>query len=49
MSKPFQARVAPGKLFSAETSARHILNVVDQLSAADSGGFFAWDGQPIPF
>lgn len=49
MSKPFQAGVAPEKLFSAETSARHLLEVIDRLAASDSGGFFAWDGQPIPF
>lgn len=49
MSKPFQAAVAPGKLFSAETSARHLLAVIGQLNASESGGFFAWDGQRIPF
>jgi NAD(P)-dependent dehydrogenase (short-subunit alcohol dehydrogenase family) len=49
MSKPFQAGVAPGKLFSAENSARHLLAVIDQLSASESGGFFAWDGQRIQF
>lgn len=49
MSKPFQAGVAPEKLFSAETSARHLLAIIDRLVASDSGGFFAWDGQPIPF
>ena len=49
MSKPFQAGVAPGKLFSVETSAGHLLAALDQLKAPDSGGFFAWDGQRIPF
>jgi NAD(P)-dependent dehydrogenase (short-subunit alcohol dehydrogenase family) len=49
MSKPFQAGVAPGQLFSAETSARHLLAVIDQLNASESGGFFAWDGRRIPF
>lgn len=49
MSKPFQAGVAPDRLFSAETSARHLLSVIDQLDASQSGGFFAWDGRPIPF
>jgi NAD(P)-dependent dehydrogenase (short-subunit alcohol dehydrogenase family) len=49
MSRPFQAGVAPGKLFSADTSARHLLAVIDRLDASESGGFFAWDGQPIPF
>lgn len=49
LSKPFQAGVAPEKLFSAVTSARHLLAVIDQLNAPESGGFFAWDGQRIPF
>lgn len=49
MSKPFQAGVAADKLFTARTSAAHLLRTLDSLSAADSGGFFAWDGQPIPF
>jgi NAD(P)-dependent dehydrogenase (short-subunit alcohol dehydrogenase family) len=49
MSKPFQAGVAPGQLFSGDASARHLLAVIDRLSAADSGGFFAWDGQRISY
>jgi NAD(P)-dependent dehydrogenase (short-subunit alcohol dehydrogenase family) len=49
MSKPFKAGVAPEKLFSADASVRHLLAVIDRLSAPESGGFFAWDGQPIPF
>jgi NAD(P)-dependent dehydrogenase (short-subunit alcohol dehydrogenase family) len=49
LSKPFQARIPPASLFAAERSAAHILSVIDQLSKADSGGFFAWDGRQIPF
>jgi NAD(P)-dependent dehydrogenase (short-subunit alcohol dehydrogenase family) len=49
MSKPFQAGVPPERLFTPETSAQHLLAVIDRLDAAANGGFFAWDGQPIPF
>lgn len=49
MSKPFQAGVAPNKLFSPDVSAAHLMRVIDQLDATQSGGFFAWDGTPIPF
>ncbi|HEX2814466.1 MAG TPA: short-chain dehydrogenase, partial [Sphingopyxis sp.] len=49
LSEPFQARVAESSLFSADKSAMHILAVIDQLSLMDSGGFFGWDGRPIPY
>jgi len=49
LSKPFQTAVAPGKLFTPETSAHALLRVVDGLTLADSGRLWAWDGQPIPF
>jgi NAD(P)-dependent dehydrogenase (short-subunit alcohol dehydrogenase family) len=48
LSKPFQGRVAPGKLFSPTQSAAHLLRVIDQLTPADSGAVFAWDGSRIP-
>ncbi|MBM4216287.1 MAG: SDR family NAD(P)-dependent oxidoreductase [Gammaproteobacteria bacterium] len=49
LSKPFQTAVAPGKLFTPETSAHALLRVVVGLTPADGGRFWAWDGQPIPF
>ena len=49
LSKPFSSRVVPEKLFTPDVSAAHLLRVIDGLSAADSGGFFAWDGSPIPY
>jgi NAD(P)-dependent dehydrogenase (short-subunit alcohol dehydrogenase family) len=48
LSRPFQRGVADGKLFTPETSARHLLAVIDGLTAADSGNVLAWDGQTIP-
>jgi NAD(P)-dependent dehydrogenase (short-subunit alcohol dehydrogenase family) len=47
LSKPFRRGVAPEKLFSAETSAGHLLGVIDGLSPAQSGRIFAWDGTEI--
>ncbi len=47
LSAPFQGNVASEKLFTPETSASHLLGVIDGLTAADSGGVFAWDGQRI--
>jgi NAD(P)-dependent dehydrogenase (short-subunit alcohol dehydrogenase family) len=49
LSKPFQARIAQPSLFSADQSAARTLGVINQLSPTDSGGFFGWDGRPIPY
>lgn len=49
LSKPFQRGVRPETLFSAERSASALLDVINGLTPADSGGLFAWDGQRIPF
>ena len=49
LSRPFQSRVPEGKLFSADYAAQRLLAVVEGLTPADSGRFFAWDGQPIPW
>ncbi len=49
LSKPFQARVPDGKLFTAEQSANAMLAVLEGLGPDQSGGLFAWDGQSIPF
>ena len=47
LSMPFQRRVAAQQLFSPEQSAAHLLDVIDGLTLAHSGGFFAWNGDPI--
>lgn len=49
LSAPFAGRVPPAKLFAPETSARHLLAVINTLTAAQSGGFFAWDGAEITY
>jgi NAD(P)-dependent dehydrogenase (short-subunit alcohol dehydrogenase family) len=49
MSKPFAAAVRAGALFSPDTSAQHLLQVIDDLSPKETGGFFAWDGKAIPY
>jgi NAD(P)-dependent dehydrogenase (short-subunit alcohol dehydrogenase family) len=48
LSAPFQSGVPEGRLFTPAFSASRLLEVVDGLTQADSGGVFAWDGQPIP-
>lgn len=48
LSKPFQSNVPSKQLFTAEQSARHLLQVVDQLTPNDSGRAFDWAGKEIP-
>ena len=49
LSRPFQANVAPGKLFSPGHTVRQLLAVIDRLTPADTGRFYAWDGNEIPW
>jgi NAD(P)-dependent dehydrogenase (short-subunit alcohol dehydrogenase family) len=48
LSRPFQRGLPEGQLFTPEISARHLLTVIDGLTAADSGTVLAWDGTTIP-
>lgn len=47
LSMPFQRNVPADQLFLAEQSAAHLLKVIEGLTPADSGGFFAWNGDPV--
>lgn len=47
LSKPFQRGVPPERLFTPDQSAAHLLDVLDQLTPAQSGRVFAWDGTEI--
>lgn len=49
LSRPFQANVKPGKLYTTSQSAARILKVVSASQAEQSGHFMNWDGKPIPW
>ena len=49
LSAPFTGSYDPGKLFEPEQAAGQLLDVLSGLTIADTGKFFAWDGQPIPW
>jgi hypothetical protein len=49
LSQPFQRNVSPEKLFSVERTVDQLLEVIDKLSIQDSGEFFNWDGQKLPW
>ena len=48
LSQPFQRNLQEGQVISAESSARHLLDVCQYLTLADSGRVFDWKGEPIP-
>jgi hypothetical protein len=41
--------VPEGKLFGVERTVSQLLEVIDRLQPADTGQFFAWDGERIPW
>ncbi len=49
LSEPFQKRVPPEKLFTADIAAKQLINVLDKLNTDDSGKVFAWDGSEVPY
>lgn len=49
LSRPFQANVKPGKLYTPVETARRILGVLGERQAEDSGEFMNWDGNHIPW
>ena len=49
LSRPFQANVAPDKLFPVERTVRQLLVVIDALQPQDTGRFLGWDDVGIPW
>ena len=49
LSKPFQRNVPDGKLFTPDYSAERLLHVIEGLTSEETGGFFAWNGDPIEY
>ncbi len=49
LSAPFQRGVPPGKMFSPDQAAGHMLGVIDRLTPADSGALLSWDGTRLPY
>lgn len=49
LSKPFQRSVPPEKLFSCDRTVQQLMDVIDNLDTVNSGGFFSWDGSPLPW
>ena len=48
LSRPFQKGLPEGQVITPETSARSLIQVIEGLSAEDSGKVFDWCGLEIP-
>ncbi len=49
LSQPFQRHVPPERLFSPAHAVEQLLAVIARLQPSDSGAFFNWDGQRLPW
>jgi len=50
LSQPFTGRLRPDHaVFTPEESCQYLCQVIRDRDAKDSGGFYAWDGQAIPW
>ena len=49
LSAPFQKNVPEGQLFDASKTATYLLNVLYGLSPDQSGSFWSFDGEPLPW
>jgi NAD(P)-dependent dehydrogenase (short-subunit alcohol dehydrogenase family) len=49
LSQPFQGKVPPEKLFSPQRTVEQLLQVMNNLQEKDSGEFFSWDGNKLPW
>lgn len=49
LSRPFQGRVPEGALFTPHYSVACMLNVLDGLTPQQSGGFWSFDGEALPW
>jgi NAD(P)-dependent dehydrogenase (short-subunit alcohol dehydrogenase family) len=49
LSQPFQAGIQPGKLYSPQQTAERMLNIMANLSEAQSGKLLFWDGTELPW
>ncbi|MBT5570249.1 MAG: SDR family NAD(P)-dependent oxidoreductase [Alphaproteobacteria bacterium] len=49
LSEPFRGNLPAEKVFTPVDAATQLLEVMAGLSPKDTGGFFAWDGQKIPY
>lgn len=47
LSKLFQSNIPKDKLFSGETSAKHLINIIENANQSYNGKCFSWNGEEI--
>eukprot|EP00469_Lotharella_globosa_P007369 CAMPEP_0167780176 /NCGR_PEP_ID=MMETSP0111_2-20121227/5210_1 /TAXON_ID=91324 /ORGANISM="Lotharella globosa, Strain CCCM811" /LENGTH=84 /DNA_ID=CAMNT_0007670655 /DNA_START=27 /DNA_END=281 /DNA_ORIENTATION=- len=48
-TKDYQKNVKPEKLFPVDRAANQLLDIIDTVELQDTGKFFAWDKEVLPF
>ncbi len=49
LSAPYTTNTPHDKLYTADVTAKRITRVIDNLSASDTGCFFDWSGETLPW
>ena len=49
LSRPFQRHVPAGQLFTPAQTTGYLLEVLDRLGPEDSGKFWTFDGELLPW
>ena len=49
LSRPFQRNVQDGRLFPVDFTVSQLLDCIDSLDDAHSGGLYDWSGKSLPF
>jgi NAD(P)-dependent dehydrogenase (short-subunit alcohol dehydrogenase family) len=49
LSRPFSKNVKPDHLFTTKQSVDYMMRVVEQLTPEQSGQFWSFDGEPLPW
>ena len=49
LSRPFQRNVQDGRLFPVDFTVSQLLDCIDSLDDAHSGGLYDWSGKALPF
>jgi NAD(P)-dependent dehydrogenase (short-subunit alcohol dehydrogenase family) len=49
LSQPFQKNVPPEKLFPVERTVKQLLAIIADRTVADSGSFWSWNGESLPW
>jgi NAD(P)-dependent dehydrogenase (short-subunit alcohol dehydrogenase family) len=49
LSAPFSANLAPEQLFTAQISSNYIIATLERLTVGETGRFWSWNGEEIPW